>query len=123
MAFYQSESPRGGNESSNFFFSKKFFESEDPDELNWSRWFFPVINEDSGLRAIDNYLQQNIRFVAIGKHNNANYRIRYEQLRTLGYRSLVSEYYNSRRRRQVSRPREAPEEIELSSHESSITFY
>lgn len=84
------------------FFNRKFFESEDPDELNWSRWFFPVINEASGLRVIDNYLQQNIRFVATGKHNNANYRIRYEQLCALGYRSLVSEYYNSRGKRQVS---------------------
>ncbi len=81
------------------FFNRKFFESNDPDQLNWSRWFFPVINETSGLRVIDNYLQQYIRFVATGKHNKANYRIRYDQLRALGYRSLVSEYYSSQGKR------------------------
>lgn len=71
------------------------FESEDTDQLNWSRWFFPVINDVAGLKEIDHYLQQNIRYVATGKHNGANYRLRYGQLRSYGYRSLVSEYYLS----------------------------
>lgn len=75
------------------FFNRKFFESDDPDQLNWSRWFFHVINDVSGHREIDHYLQQNIRYVATGKHNGANYRLRYEQLRSYVYRSLVSEYY------------------------------
>ena len=75
------------------FFNRKFFESEEPDQLNWSRWFFPVINDVSGLRVIDHYLQQNIRYAATGKNNGANYRIRYKELRSYGYRSLVSEYY------------------------------
>lgn len=77
------------------FFNRKFFESEDPDQLNWSRWFFPVINDVFGLKEIDHYLQQNIRYVATGKHNGANYRLRHGQLRSYGYRSLVSEYYLS----------------------------
>ena len=88
------------------FFNRKLFESEDPDQLNWSRWFFPVINEVSGLREIDHYLQQNIRFVATGKHNGANYRIRYEQLRSFGYRSLVSEYYRFLKNKIVPLPME-----------------
>lgn len=75
------------------YFNGKFFESEYSEQLNWSRWFFPVINDVSGLREIDHYLQQNIRYVATGKHNGANYRIKYNQLRSYGYRSLVSEYY------------------------------
>lgn len=77
------------------YFNGKFFDGENTEQLNWSRWFFPVINDVSGLREIDHYLQQNIRYVATGKHNGANYRIKYHQLRSYGYRSLVSEYYMS----------------------------
>ena len=74
-------------------FNRKFFESEDHDSLNWSRWFFPLLNQTDGLKEIDHYLQQNIRFLATGKHTKANYRTDYEKLKELGYRSLVNEFY------------------------------
>ncbi|MBP5218223.1 MAG: group II intron reverse transcriptase domain-containing protein [Bacteroidales bacterium] len=74
-------------------FNAKLFEGEDPDSLSWSRWFFPVINRTEGLREIDRYLQQYIRFLSTGKHNKANYRLRYKDMKSLGYRSLVHEYY------------------------------
>ena len=35
----------------------------------------------------------NLRYLASGKHNKANYRVRYEKLKSLGYKSLVHEYY------------------------------
>ena len=75
------------------YFNRKFFESDDPETLTWSRWFFPVINQTEGLKEIDHYLQQNIRFLSTGKHNKTNYRVDYEQLKELGYKSLVNEYY------------------------------
>jgi hypothetical protein len=75
-------------------FNRKFFESDDPETLTWSRWFFPVINQTDGLKEIDHYLQQNIRYLATGKHSKANYRTDYAQLKQLGYRSLVNEYYS-----------------------------
>ena len=75
------------------YFNRKFFESDDPETLTWSRWFFPVINQTEGLKEIDHYLQQNIRFLSTGKHNKSNFRIDYEQLKKLGYKSLVNEYY------------------------------
>ena len=75
------------------YFNRKFFESDDPETLTWSRWFFPVINQTDGLKEIDHYLQQNIRFLSTGKHNKSNYRVDYEKLKELGYRSLVNEYY------------------------------
>jgi hypothetical protein len=31
--------------------------------------------------------------VATGRHNKANYRVRYSTLKRLGYRSLVHEYF------------------------------
>ena len=77
-------------------FDSKFFEGDDPDALTWSRWFFPVINRTDGLREIDNYLQQYIRYLSTGHHTKANYRIRYADLKSLGYRSLVHEYYRYR---------------------------
>lgn len=74
-------------------FNKKFFEGDDPSVLTWSRWFFPVINQTEGLKEIDHYLQSNLRYLATGRHTKANYRIRYAQLKELGYRSLVHEFY------------------------------
>lgn len=76
-------------------FNKKFFEGDDPSALTWARWFFPVINQVEGLKEIDRYLQSNLRYVATGKHNKANYRIRYGLLKELGYRSLVHEFYDA----------------------------
>ncbi len=74
-------------------FNKKFFEGDDPSALTWARWFFPIINQTEGLKEIDRYLQSCLRYVATGKHNKANYRLRYDMLKQLGYRSLVYEFY------------------------------
>jgi len=75
------------------YFNRKFFERDDLQSLTWSRWFFPMINKTDGLKEIDHYLQENLRFLATGKHNKANYRVSYSHLKELGYRSLVHEYY------------------------------
>ena len=77
-------------------FNNKFFENGDPDALSWSRWFFPVINRTEGLREIDRYLQQYIRYLSSGRHTKANYRVRYRRLKALGYRSLVHAFYKGR---------------------------
>jgi hypothetical protein len=76
-------------------FNRVFFENDDAETLTWSRWFFPVINQTDGLKEIDHYLQQNIRFLGTGKHNKTNYRTDYARLKQLGYRSLVNEYYRN----------------------------
>ena len=64
--------------------------------LTWSRWFFPVINRTDGLAELDRYLQQELRHLSTGRHGKANYRVRYKELKALGYRSLVHEYYRYR---------------------------
>ena len=76
-------------------FNRVFFESDDTDSLTWARWFFPVINQTEGLREIDHYLQQNIRYLGTGKHNKSNYKTGYAQLNQMGYKSLVNEYYTT----------------------------
>ena len=78
-------------------FNDKFFEGEDPDTLTWSRWFFPLITKTDGLKEIDHYLQQNIRYLSTGKHGKANFRVDYDTLKRLGYRSLVNEFYQSQK--------------------------
>ena len=52
------------------------------------------MNQTEGLKEIDHYLQENLRYVATGRHNKANYRIRYDLLKKLGYRSLVHAFYD-----------------------------
>lgn len=79
------------------YFNRKFFEGDDPETLTWSRWFFPLITESDGLREIDKYLQQNIRFLSTGRHSKANYKVGYDDLKRLGYRSLVNEFYKSQK--------------------------
>ncbi len=65
-------------------------------DFTWSRWFFPNLTTDTGLRIIDDYLQKYIRYTVTGRHYKGNYRIRYETLKDWGYRSLVHEYYKFR---------------------------
>ena len=75
-------------------FNKKFFEDAGKNELTWCRWFFPLITTDKRLKHVDEYLQNNLRFIMTGKHNKANYKhANYEFLKALGYRSLVNAYY------------------------------
>ena len=84
--------------------NRKFFGEEKEDEFTWCRWFFPNINTTEGLHQIDCYMQEMIRYSVTGRHYKGNYRIRYEQLKQWGYRSLVHEYYSYRK--QVIKDRE-----------------
>ena len=77
-------------------FNRKFYENNNPHDLTWSRWFFPVVTEKKGFEEIDAYLQQYIRYISTGCHSKKNYRISYSLLKELGYRSLVNEYYKFR---------------------------
>lgn len=78
--------------------NRKFYGSDkDGDaDFTWSRWFFPNLTVDTGLKTIDAYLQEYIRYTVTGRHYKGNYRIRYETLKEWGYRSLVHEYYKSK---------------------------
>lgn len=67
----------------------------DSNDFTWSRWFFPNLNTDKGLKEIDTYFQEYIRYTVTGRHYKGNYRISYEQLKEWGYKSLVHEYYEA----------------------------
>jgi hypothetical protein len=95
------------------YFNRVFFENGDAEALTWSRWFFPVINNTAGLKEIDHYLQQNIRFLSTGRHSKINYKTDYSKLKLLGYRSLVNEYYNYVKSRNSSRFVDCADEMVL----------
>ena len=74
-------------------FNKKLYDSDDPNETNWSRWYFPLINTDKSLKEIDAYMQECLRYTAVETHTKARFNFRYAQMKALGYRSLVNEWY------------------------------
>lgn len=74
-------------------FNKKLYDSNDPNETNWSRWYFPLINTDTSLKELDAYMQDCLRYTASETHTKARFNYRYEQMKALGYRSLVNEWY------------------------------
>ncbi|MBQ8041343.1 MAG: hypothetical protein IJ274_16000 [Lachnospiraceae bacterium] len=73
--------------------NKKFFGYGDEDEFTWERWFFPNLTVTDGLKEVDHYMQQYIRYCVTGRHYKGNYRITYEQMKEWGYVNLVHAYY------------------------------
>ena len=78
-------------------FNHKLLEVNDDSDLTWSLWFFPVITTPKSLHVIDLYAQELLRYLISGKHTKARYNVRYEDLKALGYKSLVNEYYSAGR--------------------------
>ena len=66
-------------------------------QLSWREFFFRVITRPDSLHELDLVCQDLLRKVATGKLGNARYRCRYDDLRALGYRPLVHEYYRYRK--------------------------
>lgn len=77
-------------------FNRKLFHAESEHELTWAKWFFPLINTADSLHVIDLYAQSCIRYLATGRHTKAAYNFRYEDMKALGYVSLVNMYYRHR---------------------------
>lgn len=75
-------------------FNRKFYQRNTGRDLTWSKWFFPIINTTNGLKEIDLYLQQYLRYIVTGKHNKKNYeKVAYKILKECNYKPLVHEYY------------------------------
>lgn len=78
--------------------NRKFYgHSGADDDFTWSRWFFPCLTVDTGLKELDAYFLQYIRYTVTGRHYKGNFRIRYQTVKDWGYQSLVHAYYESRR--------------------------
>ena len=74
-------------------FDNKLYDMTGRNEFTWTRFYFPVITCADGLSEIDRYMVQYLRFLKSGKHCKGNYSVTYDQLKNLGYTSLVNEYY------------------------------
>ena len=74
-------------------FNRKLYTSEDPHQINWARWYFPLITTDRTLKELDAYMQDCIRFCATGRRTKSRYDFRYSDMKDQGYRSLVHEWY------------------------------
>ncbi len=79
-------------------FNRKYFDDSDEHDFSWSRWFFPVLTTDRGLHELDEYMVMYLRYLYSGRHYKGNYRVTYEQLKKLGFRSLVHEFYGKETR-------------------------
>jgi len=77
-------------------FHRKFFENPRHDEMTWTRWFFPILTADTGLKEIDAYMQEYLRYLESGSFGKRNYKITYEMLKDWGYESLVHAYYEGK---------------------------
>ncbi len=74
-------------------FNHKLLEVNEDSDLTWSLWFFPVITTPNSLHVIDLYAQDLLRYLISDTHTKSRYNVRYEDLKELGYKSLVNEYY------------------------------
>ena len=74
-------------------FNRKLFENPADHELTWTYWFFPVITTADSLREIDRYAQDCVRYLASGTRTKKRFDVRYEDMKKMGLRSLVHEYY------------------------------
>ena len=86
-------------------FNRKLFENPSDNELTWTYWFFPVINTAKSLHEIDLYAQECIRFLATDTRTKSRFGFRYEDMKKLGYRSLVHAYYDFSEEEKLRRSR------------------
>ncbi len=75
-------------------FNRKLLESAGDNDLTWSYWFFSVINTAKSLRVIDRYAADCLRFLISGRRTKGRFDVRYEDLKALGFKSLVHAYYD-----------------------------
>lgn len=97
LARWQKRNEHTGENAARAFiraFNRKLLESPQGNDLTWSMWFFSLINTAESLNEIDLYAQDCIRYLVSGSHRKSRFNVRYEDIKKLGYRSLVHEYYS-----------------------------
>ncbi|MBQ8424744.1 MAG: hypothetical protein IJX17_01830 [Clostridia bacterium] len=74
-------------------FNNKFYRETNTKDLTWCKWYFPIITTHKSLKIIDEYLISYLRFLSSGRFTKKNFNITYNYLKSLGFKSLVNEYY------------------------------
>ena len=75
------------------FLNRKFYNNTADGEITWCRWYFPVITSEAALKEIDDYAVACIRYLYTGRYGKQNYNIRYDEIKALGFRSLVNSFW------------------------------
>ena len=75
-------------------FNRKLLESSMDNDLTWSYWYFSSINTTESLHLIDLYAQECLRFLLTGKHTKSRFNAKYQDLKALGYQTLVHAYHD-----------------------------
>lgn len=72
--------------------------SDQEDSINWSRWYLPNINTTKSIKFLDGYLLDCIRYLDSGTWTKGKkfYRLSYKDIKNLGYRTLVNEYFKKK---------------------------
>jgi hypothetical protein len=65
------------------------------DSVNWSLWYLPNINVTDSIKFLDEYFVNCIRYLNSGtwKRGKKYYSLSYQEIKKLGFRSLVNTYY------------------------------
>ncbi len=76
-------------------FNRKFFGvGAKETEFTWARYFFSLLTTDKGLKTVDCYYQETMRYLATGRYSRVNYKkVPYGMLKKTGYLPLVSAFY------------------------------
>ena len=72
---------------------ERLYDLSGNNEFTWTRFYFPVLTTAKGLAEIDSCLIQYLRYLYSGRHYKGNYAVSYDKLRSLGYTSMVNEFY------------------------------
>lgn len=78
------------------YLNRKFYDNPVKDESTWCRWYFPLLSTDESLKIMDQYAVSCIRYIYTGRYSKANYRTTYDEIKKLGYISLVNSYWKYR---------------------------
>lgn len=79
------------------YYRMLFFGENTPNhKLNWKRWSFSIVNDISSFKELDAYVQQCLRFILSGRWGQSRYRVKYGELKALGYKTIVHTYYHNR---------------------------
>ena len=75
------------------YLNNKFFNNAIKGEITWCRWYFPLITQDDKLKQIDEYAVSAIRYLYTGKYGKSNYNLGYQEIKSMGYKSLVNAFW------------------------------
>ncbi|MCR5775158.1 MAG: hypothetical protein K6G42_08755 [Lachnospiraceae bacterium] len=71
-----------------------YYGKEEDGWISWADRLFQCITTTKSLKKLDHLSQECFRYIATGRHTNAKYRFRYEDIRDTGYIPLVRAYYS-----------------------------